>query len=306
MDLIVQQLVNAVALCAIYALVAMGISLFFGVIGVVNLAHGDIGTVGVFAALTVLHLVPVDPGGGVSAFVSAGVALVCGVAASAVAGVLVYALALRPLASAPAIIGLLSSVGVGFVVREAIVNFYPNGRNPQSFPSLIPPTVYEVGGVFIDLTHVVLVIVAVTLVAALAYIVEQTRFGRATRSILNNREVALSLGVPVTRVTAMVFALGSGLAGIAALMSALYYNVVQSDMGMLLTVKGFTAAVIGGLGNIYGALLGAVLVGLIEAATAGFVPDGSAYRDVAVFATLIAMLILKPHGLLGRAGAERV
>ncbi len=306
MDLFLQYLVNALALSAIYALIAIGISLFFGIVGVVNLAHGDIAAVGVFAALAVLQAVLAVPGTETPEIMVSIVAIVAGGLGAIATGVIFYLVALKPLAGAPPIIGLLSSVGAGFVIREAILNFYPNGRNPQSFPSIIPPKSFEVAGVFIDLKQIVLVATTAVLVFSLTYVVEKTRLGRATRSILNNREVAMSLGVPVLKVTVTMFVIGAALAGIAGLLNAFYYNVVQSDMGVLLTVKGFTAAVVGGLGNIYGALLGAFLIGLIESMASGYIPDGSAYKDVAVFAVLIIVLIARPNGLLGRAGGDRV
>lgn len=306
MDLFLQYLVNALALSAIYALIAIGISLFFGIVGVVNLAHGDIAAVGVFAALAVLQAVLAVPGTETPGATVSILAIVAGGAGAIATGVIFYLVALKPLAGAPPIIGLLSSVGAGFVIREAILNFYPNGRNPQSFPSIIPPKSFDVAGVFIDLKQIVLVATTAVLVFSLTYVVEKTRLGRATRSILNNREVAMSLGVPVLKVTVTMFVIGAALAGIAGLLNAFYYNVVQSDMGVLLTVKGFTAAVVGGLGNIYGALLGAFLIGLIESMASGYIPDGSAYKDVAVFAVLIIVLIARPNGLLGRAGGDRV
>jgi branched-chain amino acid transport system permease protein len=311
LDLVLQQLVNALALSAIYGLIAIGISLFFGVIGIVNLAHGDIATLGVFAALAIFQFAL---GGGADDIgtVAPGIAaanlgaLIAGLAAAALGGTLFYLFAFRPLRGAPPIIGLLCSVGVGFMIRESILNFYPGGRNPQPFPAIIPPDLIEAHGVIIQYKHLIVIGAALLVMFALAYCVERTRFGRAMRSILDSRDVALSLGVPVAKVTVAVFALGSALAGLAGLMNALYYNLVQSDMGTMLTVKGFTAAVIGGLGNIYGALLGALMVGLIEAVTAGFVPDGSAYKDVAVFAILILVLMLRPNGLVGRPASERV
>lgn len=306
MDLFLQYFVNALALSAIYALIAIGISLFFGIVGVVNLAHGDIAAVGVFAALAVLQAVLAAPGTETPEAMVSILAIVAGGAGAIATGVIFYLVALKPLAGAPPIIGLLSSVGAGFVIREAILNFYPNGRNPQSFPSIIPPKSFDVAGVFIDLKQIVLVATTAVLVFSLTYVVEKTRLGRATRSILNNREVAMSLGVPVLKVTVTMFVIGAALAGIAGLLNAFYYNVVQSDMGVLLTVKGFTAAVVGGLGNIYGALLGAFLIGLIESMASGYIPDGSAYKDVAVFAVLIVVLIARPNGLLGRAGGDRV
>jgi branched-chain amino acid transport system permease protein len=306
MDLFLQYLVNALTLSAIYALIAIGISLFFGIVGIVNLAHGDIAAAGVFAALAVFSMLFTDASVDAPSTMQSMAALLAGTAGAVAIGVVFYLVALKPLTGAPPIIGLLSSVGAGFVIREAILNFYPNGRNPQSFPSIIPAKSFDVAGVFIDLKQIVLVVTTAVLVVSLSYVVEKTRLGRATRSILNNREVAMSLGVPVLKVTLAMFVIGAGLAGIAGLLNACYYNVVQSDMGVLLTVKGFTAAVVGGLGNIYGALLGAFLIGIIEAMTSGYIPDGSAYKDVAVFAVLIVVLIARPHGLLGRAGGDRV
>jgi branched-chain amino acid transport system permease protein len=306
MDLFLQYLVNALTLSAIYALIAIGISLFFGIVGIVNLAHGDIAAAGVFAALAVFSMLFTDASVDAPSTMQSMAALLAGTAGAVAIGVVFYLVALKPLTGAPPIIGLLSSVGAGFVIREAILNFYPNGRNPQSFPSIIPAKSFDVAGVFIDLKQIVLVVTTAVLVVSLSYVVEKTRLGRATRSILNNREVAMSLGVPVLKVTLAMFVIGAGLAGIAGLLNACYYNVVQSDMGVLLTVKGFTAAVVGGLGNIYGALLGAFLIGIIEAMASGYIPDGSAYKDVAVFAVLIVVLIARPHGLLGRAGGDRV
>jgi branched-chain amino acid transport system permease protein len=306
MDLFLQYLVNALTLSAIYALIAIGISLFFGIVGIVNLAHGDIAAAGVFAALAVFSMLFTDASADAPSAMQSMAVILAGTAGAVAIGVVFYLVALKPLTGAPPIIGLLSPVGAGFVIREAILNFYPNGRNPQSFPSIIPPKSFDVAGVFIDLKQIVLVVTTAVLVVSLSYVVEKTRLGRATRSILNNREVAMSLGVPVLKVTLAMFVIGAGLAGIAGLLNACYYNVVQSDMGVLLTVKGFTAAVVGGLGNIYGALLGAFLIGLIEAMASGYIPDGSAYKDVAVFAVLIAVLIARPHGLLGRPGGDRV
>lgn len=311
LELVLQHAVNALALSAVYALIAIGISLFFGVIGIVNLAHGDIATFGVFVSLAVFQFVL---GGGAAdiSVVSFGVALAnigaiaAGVLGSAVVGYLIYRLAFYPLRDAPAIIGLLCSVGVGFIIRESILNFYPDGRNPQPFPSIIPPDLIEIGGVIIQYKHIVVIGVALVSMLLISYCVEKTRFGRAVRSVLDDRDVARSLGVSAIGVTVGVFILGSAFAGVAGLMNALYYNLIQSDMGTLLTVKGFTAAVIGGLGNIYGALLGALLVGFIEALTSGFLPSGSAYKDIAVFTVLIALLIVRPNGLIGRKASERV
>lgn len=311
LELVLQHAVNALALSAIYALIAIGISLFFGVIGIVNLAHGDIATAGVFVSLAFFQFVL---GGGAIDITAVGfgvaignlIALAAGIFGAAAVGFFFYRLAFYPLRNAPPIIGLLCSVGVGFIIRESILNFYPDGRNPQPFPAIIPADLIEIGGVIIQYKHIVVIGVAVLSMLLISYCVERTRYGRAVRSVLNDRDVARSLGVSAVGITVSIFVLGSAFAGLAGLMNALYYNLVQSDMGTLLTVKGFTAAVIGGLGNIYGALLGALLVGFIEALTSGFLPSGSAYKDIAVFGVLIAILIVRPNGLIGRPASERV
>jgi branched-chain amino acid transport system permease protein len=301
MDGLLQQLINAVSLAAIYALIAVGISLFFGVIGVVNLAHGDIATVGIFATLSVVAMAGAP---GVTPVELA--ALAAGIAAAAAAGCMFYWIALKPLSAAPPIMGLLSSVGAGFVVREALLNFYPNGRNPQQFPAVLPERLYEFGGVLIQAKHIAVLTTAIVVSVALSWCIQRTRFGRSVRSLINNREVATAFGVPAVKTTVLVFALGSALAGLAGVMNGMYYNMVQSDMGVMLTLKGFTAAVVGGLGNMYGALVGALLIGIVEAFTAGFIPDGGAYKDVAVFGILIVALVLRPNGLLIRRVQEKV
>lgn len=301
MDVVLQQLLNAIALASIYALLAVGISLFFGVIGVVNLAHGDIGMIGVFVTLGLLKFLMTGQGWPVQSL-----AVVLGVVAAGATGVLFYWLALKPLGETSAIVGVLSSIGVSLMLREVLLNLYPDGRNPQPFPEILPPQVLELGGVYIQLKHIAVIAAALAVVILLAWCIERTRFGRATRSLINSREVAMAFGVKVVPVTVAVFVLGSALAGFAAVMNGLYYNLIQADMGAMLTIKGFTAAVVGGLGNMYGALLGALLIGLVEAFTAGYVPDGSAYKDIAVFGILILVLILKPTGLLTKQVAEKV
>jgi branched-chain amino acid transport system permease protein len=164
----------------------------------------------------------------------------------------------------------------------------------------------EVGGVFILLTQILVVGSALGLVVWLATTIERTRFGRAIRSLVNNREAACTLGVPADRTLALTFLIGGALAGVAGVLNGIYYSIVQFDMGILLTVKGFVAAVIGGLGNIYGALIGALIVGLLEAFTAGFIPKGNAFKDVVVFGALILILLLRPEGIIGSPNVKKV
>ena len=299
---LVQQFVNGLTLAAIYALIAVGVSLFFGAIGIVNLAHGDVATFAVFSAVAAQKMLEASLGPAAASILSVPV----GVGVGAMVGWGLFRFAFRPLGEAPPVIGLLAAIASGFIIREAIFNFFPGGRNPQPFNSAVPNEVIEVSGVFVMLTQLVVVGTALGLVIWLAAIIQRTQFGRAVRSLVNNREVARTLGVPIDRTLAVTFLLGGALAGVAGVLNGMYYGIVQFDMGVLLTIKGFVAAVIGGLGNIYGALVGALIIGLLEAFTAGFLPNGNAYKDVVVFGSLILILLLRPEGILGTRSAKKV
>lgn len=302
---IAQQLVNGLTLTAIYALIAVGVSLFFGAIGIVNLAHGDVAAFAAFAGLGVQQFLG-SPGGPLDLVTASIVAIPFGVAVGAMVGWGLYRFAFRPLVGTPPVVGLLAAIAAGFVIREAIFNFYPGGRNPQPFESAIPVVLFEFGGVFVLAKQLFVIGTAVAMAAWLAWFIQRTRTGRTIRSIVNNREVAQTLGVSVDRTLARTFLLGGALAGVAGVLNGTYYNLLQFDMGILLTIKGFVAAVIGGLGNIYGALVGAIIVGMLEAFTAGFIPHGNAYKEAVVFGALILILVLKPNGILGHGTVQKV
>ncbi|MCX7309054.1 MAG: branched-chain amino acid ABC transporter permease [Afipia sp.] len=299
---IVQQLVNGLTLAAIYALIAVGVSLFFGAIGIVNLAHGDVAAFAAFSAIVAQKLLETFLSVNAAALLSIPIGILVGAAV----GWGLYRFAFRPLGEAPPVIGLLAAIASGFIIRESIFNFFSGGRNPQPFTSAIPNVVVEVNGVFVLLKQLVVVGTALCLVVWLATTLNRTQYGRAVRSLVNNREAARTLGVPIDRTLAITFLLGGGLAGVAGVLNGIYYSIVQFDMGVLLTIKGFVAAVIGGLGNIYGALIGALIIGLLEAFTAGFLPKGNAYKDVVVFGALILILLLRPEGILGSPNAKKV
>ena len=299
---VLQQFVNGLTLAAIYALIAVGVSLFFGAIGVVNLAHGDVAAFAAFSAIAAQNALAVHVGPTWASLLSVPI----GIGVGAAIGWGLFRLAFRPLGEAPPVIGLLAAIASGFVIRESIFNFFRGGRNPQRFSSALPNTVFEISGVFVLLKQLVVIGTALGLVVCLAAIIQRTRFGRAVRSLANNREATETLGVPVDRTLAITFLLGGSLAGMAGVLNGIYYSIVQFDMGVLLTIKGFVAAVIGGLGNIYGALIGALIIGMLEAFTAGLVPKGNAYKDVVVFGALIVILLLRPEGILGTISAKKV
>ena len=301
---VVQQLVNGLTLTAIYALIAVGVSLYFGAIGIVNLAHGDVATFAAFTGLAVQQFLG-GPHGVLDPVLANILSIPIAVLAGSIIGWGLYRFAFRPLGNSPAVVGLLAAIASGFIIREAIFNFYPEGRNPQPFDSAIPVALIEVKGVFVLGKQLFVIGTAIAMVVWLAWVIQRTRFGRTIRSIVNNREVARMVGVPVERILAKTFLLGGALAGVAGVLNGTYYNILQFDMGVLLTIKGFTAAVIGGLGNIYGALIGSVIVGMIEALTAGFIPHGNAYKEVFVFGVLILILVLKPEGILGHGTGQK-
>lgn len=301
---IVQQLVNGLTLTAIYALIAVGVSLFFGAIGIVNLAHGDVAAFGAFAGLAVQQFLG-GPTGPLNPTLATILAIPVGVVVGALVGWGLYRFAFRPLGDSPAVVGLLAAIAAGFVIRESIFNFYPGGRNPQPFESAIPVALIEFEGVFVLAKQLFVIGAAVVTAIWLAWVIQRTRFGRTVRSIVNNREVARTLGVPVDKTLAKTFLLGGALAGVAGVLNGTYYNLLQFDMGILLTIKGFTAAIIGGLGNIYGALVGALIVGMIEALTAGLIPHGNAYKEAVVFGALILILVVKPQGILGHGTVQK-
>ena len=302
---IAQQIVNGLTLAAIYALIAVGVSLFFGAVGIINLAHGDVATFAAFGSIAAQKLLG-TPFGPLEPLFAAIVAIPIGVGIGALVGWGLYRFAFRPLGEAPPVIGLLAAIAAGFVIRESIFNFFPGGRNPQTFVSAVPTVVVEIGGVFVLMKQIFVIGTALALVIWLAATIQRTRFGRAIRSLVNNREAARTLGVPIDSTLTKTFLLGGALAGVAGVLNGTYYSIIQFDMGILLTIKGFVAAVIGGLGNIYGALVGALIIGLLEAFTAGFLPQGNAYKEVVVFGALILILLLRPEGILGHRTAQKV
>jgi branched-chain amino acid transport system permease protein len=301
---ITQQVVNGLTLAAIYALIAVGVSLFFGTIGVVNLAHGDVAIFGAFSAI-IAQKVLAAPAGPFDPTLAALLSIPVGIVVGAIVGWALYQFAFRSLADSPPVVGLLAAIAAGLIIREAIFAFFPDGRNPQIFTSFVPTVAFEIWGVFLLLSQMFVIVVSILVVVILAGIIRGTKFGRAVRSIVNDREVARTLGVPVEKTVAITFLLGGALGGIAGLLNGAYYNVLQFDTGVMLTVKGFVAAVIGGLGNIYGALIGAIIVGLLESFTVGFIPAGSAYKEVVVFGALTVILVLRPEGILGHGAGQK-
>jgi branched-chain amino acid transport system permease protein len=294
-----QQLVNAATIGGMYTLVAVGFTLFFGVLGLINFAHGEVFMLGAFAALVAARIL-LDAG------LSSGwlLVLVMFIFASlfcGIIGVLTERLAYKPVRRSPMLVMLITSLGVSFLMRESVKEFFPDGANPLSFPSPYVSETVHIGAVVINYTQIALIGASLVLVGALYLLVERTWFGKSMRATAEDRDAARMMGVNIDRIISNAFLLGSALGGIAGVMNGLYYLSIRFDMGWVMAIKGFTAAVLGGLGNIYGAAAGGYALALLEVLIVALVPQGSQYKDVFVFLVLILVLVFRPTGIFGRA-----
>lgn len=306
MDVLLQQLLNGLILGSLYALVALGYTMVYGILELINFAHGEIVMLGAMVSVTVLGVlvtagVPVPP--------ALLLALVAAVAVCVTTGVLVERIAYRPLRDAPRLAPLITAIGVSIILQNLAMIIW--GRQYLSFPPVIEVQVYDWLGATITNVQLIIVGVAAVTMGGLLWLVNRTRLGRAMRATAQNREVAGLMGVDVNRVIAATFAVGSALAAVAGLLIAAYYGIAHYNMGFILGLKAFSAAVLGGIGNIPGALLGGLLLGLIESLGAGYIGDltggflGSHYQDIFAFFILILVLVFRPSGLLGERVADR-
>ncbi|EJC63191.1 branched-chain amino acid ABC transporter permease [Alcaligenes ammonioxydans] len=309
MEILIQQLINGLTVGSVYALVALGYTMVYGIIGLINFAHGDVVMVGAMLATTVvLSLVGADPAG-LSAWLMVGLALLAAIPVCMGIGWTAERYAYRPLRRAPRLAALITAIGVSFIVQNLAMMIW--GRNYLSFPHIIEPMVFQVGDARISLLQILIIVGAAAIMSGLMVLVHRTRLGTAMRATAQNREVAGLMGVNINTVISAAFVIGSALAAVAGVMIVTYYGVAQYTMGFMLGLKAFTAAVLGGIGNLGGAMLGGLLLGLIEALGAGYIGDltngvfGSNYQDVFSFIVLILVLIFRPSGLLGERVGDR-
>lgn len=304
-ELIVQQFLNALGLGIMYALIAVGFTIFFGVIEVVNFAHGEVFMLGAFVALLSGGLISsIGLTMGSLPFFLAILLLV--LLAGGIFGVLLEKFIVRPMRSAPDIMTLLITLGVSIVMREAVMLFVPNGRNPQPFPKLFETESIKIGGVLIKPETILCIILSAILITGLYYIIEKTTFGRYIRATAQDREAAMMMGINVKKVFIITLALGSALGAVAGMMNGLSYGIIKFNMGFAAGIKGFAAAVVGGLGNVYGAIAGGMLLGFLEIFVVSTIPDGSSYQDLISFVIVILCLVFRPAGIFGERAYEKV
>lgn len=301
MNEFLQHTINGLALGSIYALVALGYTMVFGVLSLINFAHGDIFMVGAFVGVYFARwtgIAQAAPGLG-----GALMTIVAAMAGAAILGVLIERFAYRPLRKAPRINILITAIGVSLILEYGGQLVF--GASPQFFPEILPKSTIELfGDIRLDSNQVTIFLVAVVLMAILQFLVFKTQFGRAMRAISHSLETANLIGINVNKVIMITFILGSALAGAAGVLYGVAYPKVDPLMGMMPGMKAFVAAVLGGVGNLTGALIGAAILGLSETYVAGYI--SSTYRDALAFVILILVLLIKPSGLLGKPRIEKV
>jgi len=303
-DVVAQYVMNGAMLGMMYALVAVGFTLFFGVLDIIQFSHGDVVTVGAFAGLAAWTLL--TAAGVTSPAVLLLAVVVVAAAVTALLGAGVARFIVLPVKSAPQLNVLLVTLMGGTVLRECLRLFYPGGSQPKLFPALLPTSGWTFGRFFLRFDNVLLLVSGALLIAGTHLLITRTRLGLAIRAVAQDEETARTMGIDFKRVVLVTFALGSALAAFAGVMDGLYYNEVFFGMGLLLGVIGFASAILGGLGNLYGAIVGGFLFAGLQTVGAVALPFASAYKDVFAFAVVILLMAIRPTGLIGERASERV
>ena len=307
-DIFLQYLLNGLMLGVIYAIVAVGFTLYFGVLDVIKFSHGDILMVGAFAGLTAYIGIAETF---TSPWLQLFVLMLISLSVAAFLGAVIARYLILPLQKAPPINTLLVTLMIGLALREAVRLFYPNGSNPKPFPKLLPVDGIALGDFVLRSDSLILLVTGVLTIVAVQRLITKSKIGLAIRAVAQDSETARIMGINFHRVVLITFMLGSALAALAGLMNGLYYNEVNFSMGLLLGVIGFSAAVVGGLGNFYGAIVGGFLFAGLQTIGAVLLPAllpnvPSAYKDVFAFAVIIIIMGLKPTGLISEKSSERV
>lgn len=306
MDILLQQIINGLVQGSVYALVALGYTMVYGILGLINFAHGEVVMIGAMVALTVSQALIAA---GLPPPLALSLSLLASAAVCMALGYGIERIAYRPLRSAPRLAPLITAIGVSIVLQNLAMIFW--GREYHAFPALLPNSTHSLAGAVINDVQIIIVLSALAVMAGLLLLVHRTRLGRAMRAVAENPSAAALMGVDINVVISVTFMTGSALAALAGIMVSANYGIVHYYMGSILGLKAFTAAVLGGIGNLRGAMFGGMLLGLIESLGAGYIGDlsggffGSHYQDVFAFFVLIAVLIFRPSGLFGERVAER-
>jgi len=309
MDSFFQQLINGLVSGSIYALVALGYTMVYGILGLINFAHGEIVMIGALVAWQSMQLITaLLPGLPPVAVLIGGIAVA--IPTCMVLGFLIERIAYRRLRNAPRLAPLITAIGVSFFLQTVAMIIW--GREFHAFPQQIDGDPVNLGGeVLLAPLHLVTIITTLVTMAALMFLINRTRLGRAMRAVAENHRVAGLMGINANRIIAVTFVIGSALAALAGVLYASNYGIAHYNMGFMPGLKAFTAAVLGGIGNIPGAMLGGLVLGIVESFGAGYIETlsfgflNSSYQDIFAFAILGVVLIFRPSGLLGERVADR-
>lgn len=313
MTLFMQEIVVGLSAGAIYALIALGYTMVYGIIELINFAHGDIFMIGSLISIMILNLLGYNenssPPSGFTLIWTLLVTCLGSMIVCAVLGVVIERVAYRPLRNAPRLAPLISAIGVSLILED--VGKLWKGINFVNFPQIFPQHDYQIGSIAINSVNIFVVAVALVLMIGLQWLVSNTRTGRAMRAVAQDREAAALMGVNVNRIIAITFFIGAALAGAAGFVYGLQFGSTIFYIGFQLGLVAFTAAVLGGIGNLLGAMLGGLLIGIIEALS-NLIPDsvlphgGTPWAPAIIFAVLILILVFRPTGLLGQQTPEKV
>ena len=292
MQQILQQLVNGISLGSIYALIALGYTMIYGIIKLINFAHGDVYMVGAYT--------------GFFAVTFAGfplwAAIIAAMVVTGILGVLIERIAYKPLRNAPKISVLITAIGVSFFLEYTSMYFV--SPTPRTFPDLFGDVAWSIGPLVVNGQQVLILALTFVLMLILTYIVQRTKMGKAMRAASFDTETAQLMGIDADKVISFTFCVGSALAAVAGVLVGVYYNSIDPLMGIMPGLKAFIAAVLGGIGILPGAVAGGLILGIVEAFVSGFI--SSTFRDAAAFAILILVLLIRPTGLFGKNGKEKV
>ncbi len=292
MEQFLQQMVNGISLGSIYALIALGYTMVYGIIKLINFAHGDVYMIGAYVGFAV------------TTYANLGFfpALIISMVSCAVLGIVVEKIAYKPLRNSSRIAVLITAIGVSLLLEYVMMFFV--GAEVRSYPKLLSDKAINLGNIVINMQQVYIVATSVVLMIILQFIVNKTKIGKSMRAVSADKDAAQLMGIKVDKTISFTFAIGSALAGAGGVLVGIYYNSIDPLMGVMPGLKAFVAAVFGGIGSIPGAMIGGLSIGVMETLVSGY--GNSMYRDAAVFAFLIIILILKPSGLLGKNTKEKV
>jgi branched-chain amino acid transport system permease protein len=305
-DILLQQILNGLVLGSVYALIALGYTMVYGILQLINFVHGDVLMVGAMVGVTVVSLLAAS---GLPLPVILVIAIACAIPVCVILSLVIERVAYRPLRNAPKLAPLITAIGLSIVIQTlAMIIWKPN---PIVFPDLLPTKPIEIGPALLAPKQMLILVVSAVLMIGLLLLVNRTKLGRAMRATAENPRIAGLMGVNANQVVAVTFAIGASLAAVAGVLVAMNYNIAQFSMGFIPGLKAFTAAVLGGIGNLGGAVLGGLLLGIIESLGAGYIGDitggflGSNYQDIFAFVVLILVLVFRPSGLMGERVADR-